>query len=142
MPSWRRSPGESGGAAKTTGERATAAAAAVPAALRTRNSRRLSFLMHHPPGWRSGTSVPAWGQVAEVARRRSCRSDHFEFAHRAAGGPQVVEAHLGVLARQDHAVRAGLEGGLDGLVDVVGLRLLLARSGRDVDVDAGPDLQP
>src|SRR5438094_121936 len=119
MPICSRSPGASGGAAKTTGARATTAAAAVPAALRARNSRRLSFFMSGPP----------------------CL-DYPELPRRPAGGAQVVEAQLRILARQDHAVRAGLESGLDGLMDVVRLRLLLVRSRRDVDIDAGPDLQP
>src|SRR6266511_3614623 len=51
IPSWRRSFGEPWGAAKPRGARETAAAAAVEAAGRARNSRRLSLVgMFEPPG--------------------------------------------------------------------------------------------
>src|SRR5205814_3138291 len=69
----------------------------------------------------------------------SCRAST-PLLHRAPGGTQVRQRHLRILPRQQHAVRATLEGGPDRLIDVLRLRLLLVRAGGDVDVDPRPDL--
>src|SRR5262249_18181297 len=60
----------------------------------------------------------------------------------AAGGREVVQPHLGVLAREHHPVGPRLQGRGHGGVGVVGARLAAPRAGRDADVDPGEDPAP
>src|SRR5256886_697259 len=64
-----------------------------------------------------------------------------QLTHGTTRGPQVRELHLGILAGQEHPVRASLERRPHGLIYVLGLRLLVACPRGNVDVDAGPDFE-
>src|SRR5262245_1303723 len=68
---------------------------------------------------------PEWRMSnAKCRTARVSLSDELQVAHGAAGCADVVEPHLGVLARQQDAVRAAVERGLHRVVDVLRLRLL------------------
>lgn len=79
-----------------------------------------------------------------LARRCVLRLLREDLAQGVAGGGEIGEPHLGVFAGENDAVGAGVEGGADGLADVVGRGALFGCLGvdqrGDVDVDAGIDL--
>src|SRR5689334_22171460 len=91
-------------------------------------------------GATSCCNVSGWAEESPVSRSSSGRSFMSSAADAFAGGAQVGELHLGILAREEHAIGAGAEGGADGGAHVVGRGSLFVLAGGNVDVDAGPDL--
>jgi len=67
------------------------------------------------------------------------RLEHSRLAHTLSGAREAGELHFRVFAREDHAWRAGPEGGVDGSPNIVRRNLPLAGPGRNAHVNARVD---